>query len=129
MVRRTSAETTFCYAVSIGFCLFLAVPVLWLLSSSFKDQLAIFKSPPVLVATPTLANYRAVLGDEKFLHSLMNSLIVASGTVVVTMLLAMPAAYGLSRLRAARARLSIVAAVRARGARHDLRHSLLRRLQ
>lgn len=95
----TSREKLFCYLVATIFILFLVTPVIWLLSTSFKDQLTIFAKPPVLIGHFTFENYRAVLSDSAFMHSLLNSVAVSSGTVVLSMALALPAAYGLSRLR------------------------------
>jgi len=92
-------EKIFCYAVATTFILFLLAPVVWLLSTSFKQQLDIFASPPRLIGSITFANYRQVLGDAEFMKSFLNSVLVSSGTVVLSMLLALPAAYGLSRLR------------------------------
>lgn len=95
---RTS-ERIFCYTVATIFILFLLAPVIWLLSTSFKHQLDIFASPPRLIGSITFANYQQVLGDTEFMKSFLNSVLVSSGTVVLSMLLALPAAYGLSRLR------------------------------
>ncbi|MBN9887051.1 carbohydrate ABC transporter permease [Salipiger abyssi] len=92
-------EKIFCYVVAFAFILFLLAPIVWLLSTSFKGQLDIFADPPRLIATVTLDNYREVLGDRDFMHSFLNSILVSSGTVILSMILALPAAYGLSRLR------------------------------
>lgn len=114
-MRMRRSEKIVCYAIAYVFIIFLLAPVIWMLSTSFKDQLAIFQKPPVLVGSPTLANYEAVLGDRKFVHSFWNSVIVSSATVVFSMILAVPAAYGLSRLcsRAKAGLLSWVLLVRA----------------
>lgn len=93
-------EKIFAYVVATLFILFLITPVLWLLSTSFKGQLDIFARPPVLIGDFTLENYREVLNDARFMASFRNSVIVAAGTVILSMILALPAAYGLSRLRA-----------------------------
>lgn len=95
-------EKIFCYVVAFTFIFFLVAPVIWLLSTSFKGQLDIFADPPQLIATVTLDNYREVLGDEAFMHSFLNSILVSSGTVILSMILALPAAYGLSRLRSSK---------------------------
>ena len=96
----TRSEKLLCYAVTFIFSVILIAPVAWLLSSSFKDQLAIFQSPPVLIgANPTLDNYREVLGDRQFTDAFWNSVIVGLVTVVITMVFSTPAAYGLSRMR------------------------------
>lgn len=94
-----SWEKLFCYAVAITFILFLLAPVIWMLSTSFKGQLDIFADPPRLIGNFTFDNYRQVFGDSAFRASFLNSVLISSGTVVLSMILALPAAYGLSRLR------------------------------
>lgn len=94
----TRAEKLLCYAVTGLFAVFLLAPVVWMLSTSFKDQLDIFSQPPQLIADITLANYLAVLTDPAFTRAFMNSVVVSSGTVIVSVLFAVPAAYGLSHM-------------------------------
>ncbi len=77
-----------------------AFPVLWGLLTSFKTERDVLAYPPVVLFTPTLDNYRAVLfGDASILPNLWSSLVVSVMATVLTMLIAMPAAYALARLR------------------------------
>lgn len=79
-------------------------PLYWMISTSFKRQPEIFRLPPTLVPLEfTLDNYRAILSGTMasaipFLIYLRNSLVVALGTVLLTLVLASPAAYALSRV-------------------------------
>jgi ABC-type glycerol-3-phosphate transport system permease component len=74
-------------------------PVLWGLITSLKTERDVLAYPPVVVFSPTLANYRDVLfGATTILPNLVSSLIVSVSTTAVTMLLAIPAAYALARL-------------------------------
>jgi multiple sugar transport system permease protein len=74
-------------------------PVLWGLITSLKTERDVLAYPPVVVFEPTLANYRQVLlGATTILPNLVSSLIVTISTTIVTMLLAIPAAYALARL-------------------------------
>src|SRR4029450_3401922 len=66
-------------------------------SSSLKDQTDLLASPPVWVFTPTLANYEAIFADQTVTNAIINSLIVASATTVISLLLGTPAAYALAR--------------------------------
>ncbi|HET9339655.1 MAG TPA: carbohydrate ABC transporter permease [Casimicrobiaceae bacterium] len=76
-----------------------AVPVLWGLLTSFKTERDVLAYPPVVIFEPTLANYREVLfGSASILPNLVSSMIVAGAATLVTMLLAIPAAYALARL-------------------------------
>ena len=79
-------------------------PIFWMISTSFKHQPEIFRMPPSLVPLqPTLDNYAAILRGTlasaiPFLAYFRNSLVVALGTVLVTLVLAAPAAYAFSRV-------------------------------
>lgn len=77
------------------------IPVYWMVNTSFKEAGDIFAAPPDLVPLPpTLESYRsAVFSDADIARGLTNSGIIAIGTTVVTLLIALPAAYGLARLR------------------------------
>lgn len=77
------------------------IPVYWMLNTSFKEAGDIFAVPPDLVPLPpTVASYaNAVFSDADIARGLLNSAIIAIGTTVVTLLIALPAAYGLARLR------------------------------
>ena len=75
-------------------------PVLWGLLTSFKTERDVLAYPPLFVFEPTLANYREVLfGTSTILPNLVSSIVVASGSTLLTMLIAIPAAYALARLR------------------------------
>jgi ABC-type glycerol-3-phosphate transport system permease component len=75
-------------------------PVLWALLTSFKTERDVLASPPVLLFTPTLNNYREVLfGPASILPNLWSSLVVTCSATVLTMAFAIPAAYALARLR------------------------------
>jgi ABC-type glycerol-3-phosphate transport system permease component len=77
------------------------IPLLWSVLTSFKDRSAILAYPPTLTFTPTLKNYYEVLlGPTNILGNLASSIIIALGTTVLTMVLAVPAAYAFARLKA-----------------------------
>jgi multiple sugar transport system permease protein len=77
-----------------------AFPVLWALLTSFKTERDVLAYPPLLVFTPTLANYKEVLwGSSSILPNLWSSVVVSCSATLATMLFAIPAAYALARLR------------------------------
>jgi multiple sugar transport system permease protein len=87
-------------AVSLLFMAAWAFPILWSVLNAFKTEQDILAFPPKLVFTPTLAAYRDVLfGSASILPNLWSSFVISAGTTVVTMALAIPAAYALARLR------------------------------
>jgi ABC-type glycerol-3-phosphate transport system permease component len=76
-----------------------AFPILWGLLTSFKTERDVLAYPPKLLFEPTLANYREVLfGSATILPNLGSSFILTAATTILTMLLAVPAAYALARL-------------------------------
>jgi len=99
MIERDWSAKAFCYLIVIIYALFLFMPIYWMVSIAFKTQLEAFTYPPRLIFKPTLINFRAVLSDTQFMRSLLNSVIVAVGTVAISMVFAIPASYGLSKLK------------------------------
>ncbi|MGI8895965.1 MAG: carbohydrate ABC transporter permease [Casimicrobiaceae bacterium] len=76
-----------------------AFPILWGLLTSLKTERDVLAYPPKVLFEPTLANYREVLfGASSILPNLASSAIVAGFATLLTMLLAVPAAYALARL-------------------------------
>ena len=64
---------------------------------SFKDRMQTFAIPPLWFFTPTLNNYRDLLNRGIFGTYSLNSLVVVICSVFVSLLIATPAAYALSR--------------------------------
>jgi multiple sugar transport system permease protein len=76
-------------------------PVFWMASTSLKTDADIYASPPKLIPVPLeWENYReAVLDNPPVLKALRSSFIISIGTVLLTLVLAVPASYALARLR------------------------------
>jgi ABC-type glycerol-3-phosphate transport system permease component len=75
-------------------------PVIWGLLTSFKTERDVLAYPPVWLFKPTLDNYREVIfGASSILPNLWSSFVVATSATILTMLIAIPAAYALGRLR------------------------------
>jgi multiple sugar transport system permease protein len=76
------------------------LPQAWLLSVSLKSKAGVYEYPPRwLSPDSSLANYRFVLGHTQVPYYLGNSAKVAVLATLATLLLAVPAAYVLSRER------------------------------
>lgn len=75
-------------------------PVYWMLSTSLKPLSDVATVPPVIVPRELfLSAYVQILSSSAFLGSLLNSTIVALGTMALGLGLAIPAAYALARWR------------------------------
>jgi multiple sugar transport system permease protein len=87
-------------AISVAFLLAWAFPIVWSFLNSLKSEQDVLAYPPKLVFAPTFDAYRDVLfGSASILPNLWSSLVISIGTTVITMLMAVPAAYALARLR------------------------------
>lgn len=85
-------------AVGIAIVAVMLFPLYWMLDASFLDPDQLVSSSPTWFPLHgTLAGYRDVLGSQG--GHLLVSLIVSLGVVVVTLLIAAPAAYGMAKLR------------------------------
>lgn len=72
------------------------LPYIWLLISSFRASSDPFTSS-VLPNHYTIANYMNIFQNEGMMRPFFNSLVVAVGATVITMILSLLAAYGFSR--------------------------------
>lgn len=91
-------KTTAFYFAVVLIVLISVFPFYYAILTSFKTGSAIF----VVDYWPTsfdFGNYRAVLNNGSFPRNLLNSLFVASVTVIIALFLAVTAAYALSRVR------------------------------
>jgi multiple sugar transport system permease protein len=77
--------------------LFTLFPFYWMVSASFKTQSDILASPPVWLFAPTLDHYREIFADSKVLGAVGNSLIIATATTLLAVMLGAPAAFALAR--------------------------------
>jgi multiple sugar transport system permease protein len=92
----------FVWPARIGAIVLLIIygtPLYWLVSTSFKAGAEVFGGLATFVTfTPSLAAYQRVWNAD-LLHSAINSFLIAVGTTLLTLALAVPAAYALARLR------------------------------
>ena len=96
-MNRKFVSSVIFYLVVIGIALVVLFPFLWMLSSSFKTQIDIIAWPPKLFFTPTLQNYQKVFGEQDFLKYFLNSTIVGTAAVGLSLVLGLPAAYSIAR--------------------------------
>ncbi|MBM3471295.1 MAG: carbohydrate ABC transporter permease [Armatimonadetes bacterium] len=97
MRRRRRAADVITYALLtliLGFFLF---PIVWLLLTSLKPARDAFAIPPVWVFRPILDNFRNVFAMVPVAAYLKNSLTIALGTTALSLVLGVPAGYGLAR--------------------------------
>lgn len=77
----------------------VALPFWWVVTGSFKaPQEIIARSPTFFPHSFTFEHYAKLLGRSAYATYVGNSLIVATASTVITLLLAVPAAYGFFRM-------------------------------
>jgi glycerol transport system permease protein len=81
------------------YLLFMIIPLYWLIVLSFKDNTEIMTRFAVVPLEPTLKNYRYILTDYSWYVGYINSSIYVVMNMVMSLLLALPAAYAFSRYR------------------------------
>ncbi|WP_019137688.1 carbohydrate ABC transporter permease [Cellulomonas massiliensis] len=95
--KHTGKKAATIAALVVGAC-FSALPVVWMLSSSFKRNPEIFATPPRLL-TPGFSfdAYTTILTDPVKLRFFLNSYVVALTVTALTLVVAVLAAYAFSR--------------------------------
>ncbi|PTL39108.1 carbohydrate ABC transporter permease [Alkalicoccus saliphilus] len=85
------------YAVVLVFFLF---PLFWVLSTSLKTVPELFQTPIVWFSSdPQFENYAYIFERTQILTYLMNSFIIVASTIIISLIVAVPAAYALSRFK------------------------------
>src|SRR5229473_2855385 len=83
------------------FTILLAFPFYWMLITSFKQNVDLYtmeNNPFIFNAKPTLDHLKFLFTETRFVRWLGNTAFVGVIVVVITLLLAVPAAYALARL-------------------------------
>ncbi len=81
------------------YILFLFVPIYWLLNISLKTNGDILGALSLWPQHPTLDNYRRIFADAEWHASFVNSILYVGINTVISVTVALPAAYAFSRYR------------------------------
>ena len=87
------------WLVPAVYILFLLLPIYWLVSMSFKTTNEILGSFTLWPNRFTLDNYRRIFSDPAWYNGYINSLIYVVINTVISVSVALPAAYAFSRYR------------------------------
>ncbi len=85
--------------VPIFYVLFLMLPIYWLVAMSFKTTGEILSGFSLFPQTWTLDNYRTIFTDPSWYWGYYNSILYVGMNTVISVLVALPAAYAFSRYR------------------------------
>jgi len=88
---------------------FFMFPIFWIGLMSLQTNETILRIPPSFVFSPTLSNYTALISgkltsasgtlDIAFMHNLWNSVFLSTCSVLLALLLGVPAAYAFARFK------------------------------
>lgn len=97
--RRRSAGTYARIVASIVASIVFLFPILWMVITSFKLPRDIFTTPPTFFFTPTLETYTNYIAHADIPRRMINTVIVACGAGLVSIIAGSMAGYALARVR------------------------------
>ena len=95
--RAQRMESALIYAALTVLVLAFLFPVVWVLGLSLKTRAQVFASPPLYLWWPTFQNYADVLTRSGFGRAFINTLIVSTSAVALSLGIGAPAAYAFAR--------------------------------
>jgi glycerol transport system permease protein len=96
---RRRARLGYAWLVPTVYIIFLMVPIYWLLSMSFKTTGEVLGAFTLYPHNFTLENYRKIFTDPTWYSGYINSIIYVTINTVISLSVALPAAYAFSRYR------------------------------
>ncbi|MBE1203388.1 carbohydrate ABC transporter permease [Aminobacter carboxidus] len=98
-MRRRGEESRFWWVVPTIYIIFLMLPIYWLINMSFKSNQEILGAFSLWPQNPTLRNYAVIFTDPSWYKGYINSIIYVVMNTVISISVALPAAYAFSRYR------------------------------
>lgn len=99
-VRKSKGENLFVRYLILGsWALFCLVPVLWFLSIGFRPRTEIVNPRPIYIPTFSLDAWNLIWSDWPMGKYLRNSVLGIFGSIIIDLVLAIPAAYSLARYK------------------------------
>src|SRR6266403_272502 len=95
--RVRNLESALIYATLTVLVLAFLFPVIWVLGLSLKTRAQVFASPPLYLWWPTFQTYADVLTRSDFVRAFINTLIVSTSAVALSLGIGAPAAYAFAR--------------------------------
>ena len=85
------------YSVIGVYLLFVIFPIIWIALLSLKNEVQAFANPPLFIFKPYFMNYYNLFIEENFGKYLFNSIVVATLSSIICLLIGAPTAFALSR--------------------------------
>jgi len=83
----------------LAYLVFALLPIYWMVNMSFKTNTEILSGFSLVPADFTWANYRTILTDPSWYSGYLNSMAYVAMNMVISLAVALPAAYAFSRYR------------------------------
>lgn len=97
--RKLIGQIAFWLLVAVIF-VYLMFPFYWALVSALKSQPELIRTPATLwPENPVLTNFRAVLGNDRFVRAMLNSTLVAASVTLLSLVVGSFAGYALGKMR------------------------------
>jgi len=98
--KRVALGNGLVYLILLAMTVAVLIPVLWMLSTSLKNDTELFTIPPRWIPEDiTFASYQRIWEDYPFLNYFMNSIMVVSLSTLIALVFSCLAGYGVSRFR------------------------------
>lgn len=95
-MRHTPAQRIGIAVLGWGIAILMFFPIFWMVLTGFKSETQAVASPPLLLFHPTFASYAEVQARANYLGFAMNSVLISVGATIISLLLAIPAAYAMA---------------------------------
>ncbi|HQS45869.1 MAG TPA: carbohydrate ABC transporter permease [Xanthobacteraceae bacterium] len=86
------------YVAVIAVCIYSFFPIYWMMISSLRPMDRLFLDSSLVFWPPDLASYTSLFQQTNYLVNFMNSVLMAVGTIVISLVLSAFIAYGATRL-------------------------------
>lgn len=97
---RTIGKYMLVYGFGMFFVLFSTLPLLWGLSTALKVPSEVYAFPPTWIPkTITFENFLLVVQNQNLIRAFVNTLIIASGTTFIALVVGVLGGYGFARYR------------------------------
>ena len=97
--RKTSIGKHLRVVSGVLVCMLFLFPIFWMVLTSFKHQTDIFTVPPKLFFSPTVSTYVNYMQRADVVNRMVNTVIVATGAGVISIVVGSMAGYALARIR------------------------------
>ncbi|HEY0855319.1 MAG TPA: carbohydrate ABC transporter permease [Devosia sp.] len=97
---RTVGKYALVYGLGMFFVLFSTLPLLWGVSTALKIPSEVYAFPPTWIPkTLTFENFISVVQNQNLIRAFFNTLIIASGTTLVALIVGVLGGYGFARYK------------------------------